>query len=74
MPESPAPRVQPITSLVLLAAVIDGQVTDRGRAAVPAMCVAWKLRSGVLWHDGSRFGAHDACATAEPPEVGGCGS
>jgi hypothetical protein len=26
MPESPAPRVQPITSLVLLAAVIDGQL------------------------------------------------
>jgi ABC-type transport system substrate-binding protein len=40
-------------------------VTDRGTVAVPAMCVTWKLRGGVLWHDGSRFGAHDVCATAQ---------
>src|ERR1700730_18290055 len=40
-------------------------VTDRGTVAVPAMCVTWTLRGGVLWHDGSRFGAHDVCATAQ---------
>ncbi len=32
---------------------------------VPAMCVTWKLRDDVLWHDGSRFGAHDVCATIQ---------
>ncbi|HVS41354.1 MAG TPA: peptide ABC transporter substrate-binding protein [Candidatus Dormibacteraeota bacterium] len=30
-----------------------------------AMCVTWKLRGDVVWHDGSRFGAHDVCATAQ---------
>jgi peptide/nickel transport system substrate-binding protein len=29
----------------------------------PAMCVTWKLRDGVTWHDGSKFTAHDVCAT-----------
>ena len=33
--------------------------------AAAAMCVTWKLRGDVLWHDGSRFGAHDVCATAQ---------
>lgn len=27
------------------------------------MCVTWKLRSGVKWHDGSTFGPHDVCDT-----------
>jgi peptide/nickel transport system substrate-binding protein len=40
-------------------------VTVGGRDTVPAMCVTWKLRGDVLWHDGSRFGAHDVCATAQ---------
>ena len=28
-----------------------------------AMCVTWKLRQGVQWHDGSPFTAHDVCDT-----------
>ncbi len=36
-----------------------------GQQTVPAMCVTWKLRNDVLWHDGSRFGAHDVCATIQ---------
>jgi peptide/nickel transport system substrate-binding protein len=40
-------------------------VTAGGQQQVPAMCVTWKLRGDVLWHDGSRFGAHDVCATAQ---------
>jgi peptide/nickel transport system substrate-binding protein len=40
-------------------------VTVAGAPATPAMCVTWKLRGGVLWHDGSRFGAHDVCATIQ---------
>jgi peptide/nickel transport system substrate-binding protein len=40
-------------------------VTVGGRDTVPAMCVTWKLRGDVLWHDGSRFGAHDVCATIQ---------
>ena len=40
-------------------------VSVDGRTTVPAMCVTWKLRSGVLWHDGTRFSAHDVCATMQ---------
>ena len=29
------------------------------------MCVTWRLRPGVRWHDGSDFTAHDVCATFE---------
>ncbi|GAC1339219.1 MAG: peptide ABC transporter substrate-binding protein [Candidatus Dormibacteria bacterium] len=29
----------------------------------PAMCVTWKLRDGVVWHDGSKFSSHDVCDT-----------
>src|ERR1017187_10197742 len=31
--------------------------------AAAKMCVTWKLRSGVQWHDGSTFSAHDVCDT-----------
>ncbi|HET9051637.1 MAG TPA: ABC transporter substrate-binding protein [Candidatus Dormibacteraeota bacterium] len=27
------------------------------------MCVTWKLRSGVMWHDGTTFSSHDVCST-----------
>jgi peptide/nickel transport system substrate-binding protein len=40
-------------------------VTYQGAATVPAMCVTWKLRGGVLWHDGSAFSAHDVCTTMQ---------
>ncbi|MDB5065417.1 MAG: ABC-type transporter, periplasmic subunit, partial [Chloroflexi bacterium] len=40
-------------------------VSGGGGAVTPAMCVTWKLRNDVLWHDGSRFGAHDVCATIQ---------
>lgn len=40
-------------------------VTVDGRDTVPAMCVTWKLRGDVLWHDGTRFSARDVCATAQ---------
>src|ERR1700730_6767029 len=36
-----------------------------GHEQAPAMCVTWKLRGDVLWHDGDRFGAHDVCATIQ---------
>ena len=29
------------------------------------MCVSWKLRKGVQWHDGHELSAHDVCATAQ---------
>ena len=28
------------------------------------MCVTWKLRDGVQWHDGSKFSSKDVCDTA----------
>jgi peptide/nickel transport system substrate-binding protein len=28
-----------------------------------AMCVTWKLRPGVQWHDGTTFSSHDVCDT-----------
>jgi peptide/nickel transport system substrate-binding protein len=40
-------------------------VTFDGRGMTPAMCVTWKLRDGVLWHDGTHFSAHDVCATMQ---------
>jgi ABC-type transport system substrate-binding protein len=40
-------------------------VSSGGLSVTPAMCVTWKLRNDVLWHDGSRFGAHDVCATIQ---------
>jgi peptide/nickel transport system substrate-binding protein len=40
-------------------------VTVDGRDTVPAMCVTWKLRSGVLWHDGTPFSSRDVCATMQ---------
>jgi peptide/nickel transport system substrate-binding protein len=40
-------------------------VTYHGSDMVPAMCVTWRLRGGVLWHDGSRFSSHDVCATMQ---------
>jgi peptide/nickel transport system substrate-binding protein len=38
-------------------------VTYNGKDQAPKMCVTWKLRSGVLWHDGSRFSSKDVCDT-----------
>ena len=29
------------------------------------MCVTYKLRDGVQWQDGSKFGAHDVCDTVQ---------
>ena|SRR5438105_6389891 len=44
----------------------NGDVRTEGcPVASAAMCVTWKLRGDVLWHDGSRFGAHDVCATIQ---------
>jgi peptide/nickel transport system substrate-binding protein len=44
----------------------NGDVKTSGCANSAAkMCVTWKLRSGVQWHDGSTFSAHDVCATAD---------
>ncbi len=40
-------------------------VVSGGQQVTPAMCVTWKLRNDVLWHDGSRFGARDVCATIQ---------
>jgi peptide/nickel transport system substrate-binding protein len=40
-------------------------VTYQGASTVPPMCVTWRLRGGVLWHDGSPFSAHDVCATMQ---------
>jgi peptide/nickel transport system substrate-binding protein len=40
-------------------------VTLHGSPVQPGMCVTWRLRPGVVWHDGSAFGAHDVCATMQ---------
>jgi peptide/nickel transport system substrate-binding protein len=29
------------------------------------MCVTWKVRSDVTWHDGTHFSSHDVCASAD---------
>jgi len=42
----------------------DGDVMTSGCPNPAArMCVVWKLRDGVRWHDGSRFTSADVCAT-----------
>ena len=42
----------------------NGDVKTSGCSNAQAkMCVTWKLRSGVKWHDGSAFGPHDVCDT-----------
>ncbi|HEY6379586.1 MAG TPA: ABC transporter substrate-binding protein, partial [Candidatus Dormibacteraeota bacterium] len=42
----------------------NGDVKTSGCAnAAAAMCVTWKLRTGVLWHDGSTFTSKDVCDT-----------
>lgn len=42
----------------------NGDVKTHGCANPQAkMCVTWKLRSGVVWHDGSKFTSHDVCDT-----------
>lgn len=33
--------------------------------AAAKMCVTWKLRSGVTWHDGATFSSHDVCETTQ---------
>jgi len=38
-------------------------VTFSGKDQTPKMCVTWKLRSNVLWHDGSTFTSKDVCDT-----------
>jgi ABC-type transport system substrate-binding protein len=39
------------------------KVTFGGEDRVPKMCVVWKLRRGVRWHDGSVFSSKDVCDT-----------
>ncbi|MFN2569571.1 MAG: peptide ABC transporter substrate-binding protein [Candidatus Dormibacteria bacterium] len=42
----------------------NGGVRTRGCGnAAAAMCVTWRLREGVRWHDGSAFSSHDVCDT-----------
>ncbi len=42
----------------------NGDVKTSGCANTQAkMCVTWKLRKGVTWHDGSSFGPNDVCDT-----------
>jgi peptide/nickel transport system substrate-binding protein len=44
--------------------VDNGDVLTSGcRNPAARMCVVWKLRAGVRWHDGSRFTSADVCAT-----------
>lgn len=38
-------------------------VTFGGKEQTPKMCVTWKLRDGVLWHDGTAFSSKDVCDT-----------
>ncbi|HEY2705617.1 MAG TPA: peptide ABC transporter substrate-binding protein [Candidatus Dormibacteraeota bacterium] len=38
-------------------------VTFGGKEQTPKMCVTWKLRDGVLWHDGTTFSSKDVCDT-----------
>ncbi|MEA2618681.1 MAG: peptide/nickel transport system substrate-binding protein [Chloroflexota bacterium] len=38
-------------------------VTFAGRSQTPKMCVTWKLRDNVLWHDGTQFSSKDVCDT-----------
>jgi peptide/nickel transport system substrate-binding protein len=46
--------------------VVNGDVKTSGCVNTQApMCVTWKLRQGVRWHDGSAFTSHDVCATAQ---------
>ncbi|MBV8196089.1 MAG: hypothetical protein JOY80_11255 [Candidatus Dormibacteraeota bacterium] len=46
--------------------IANGDVKTSG-CAVPkaAMCVTWKLRSGVEWDDGTTFTSHDVCDTVK---------
>lgn len=42
----------------------NGDVKTHGCANPQAkMCVTWKLRDGVTWHDASKFTSHDVCDT-----------
>jgi peptide/nickel transport system substrate-binding protein len=46
--------------------VANGDVKTSGCVTAQAvMCVTWKLRQGVRWHDGAAFTSHDVCATAQ---------
>ncbi|HEX3605072.1 MAG TPA: peptide ABC transporter substrate-binding protein [Candidatus Dormibacteraeota bacterium] len=38
-------------------------VTFLGKDQTPKMCVTWKLRDGVKWHDGTQFSSKDVCDT-----------
>jgi peptide/nickel transport system substrate-binding protein len=38
-------------------------VTFGGKEQTPKMCVTWKLRDGVTWHDGAKFSSKDVCDT-----------
>src|SRR4030081_2974941 len=42
----------------------NGDVKTSGcKDSTAKMCVTWKLRTGVKWHDGSTFSAKDVCDT-----------
>lgn len=38
-------------------------VTFSGKEQTPVMCVTWKLRDGVYWHDGTELSSKDVCDT-----------